>query len=472
MKQKLCNSIDDVLRACEFKDGMTISFHHHLRNGDEVLNLVLERVSALGFKDLHIAASSIFPVHEPLIGHIKNGVVSRITAPYIAGPVAAAISSGKLDVEVRMQTHGGRAFAISRGSLKIDIAFVGAPASDCRGNCNGTQGKSAFGVMGYPLVDVRWAHKVVVITDNLVQFPAYPAEITQEQVDFVVIVKRIGNPNGIKSGSTRSATDPTGVKIAEDAVEVISASGLLVNGFSFQTGAGGASLATAQILFHQMQRRKIRGRFASGGITGFLVDMLQAELFETLLDVQCFDLKAVQSYALDARHQGMSAEKYASPGSRGSIVDDLDVVVLGAAEVDIDFNVNVTTGSDGVILGGSGGHADTADGAKLTIVTTRLNAGGYAKVVQNVNTITTPGSSIDVVVTDQGIAVNPNRKDLAGLLQGHNINLKDIQSLAEQSLAASSRNSIVNEDEERVVACVEDRYGQTIDVVRARTGAL
>ena len=93
--------------------------------------------------------------------------------------------------------------------------------------------------------------------------------------------------------------------------------------------------------------------------------MLEAGLFRALFDVQCFDLEAVASYRRNEAHQAMSASMYANPWNRGAVVDQLDVVVLGAAEVDLDFNVNVTTGSGGVIMGGSGGHSDTAAGAKL-----------------------------------------------------------------------------------------------------------
>ena len=66
-------SLEDVFRAIPVRNGMTLSFHHHFRNGDKVLNLVLETAAKLDLKDLRIAVSSIFPVHEPLIGHINRG---------------------------------------------------------------------------------------------------------------------------------------------------------------------------------------------------------------------------------------------------------------------------------------------------------------------------------------------------------------------------------------------------------------
>ena len=62
-----------------------------------------------------------------------------------------------------------------------------------------------------------------------------------------------------------------------------------------------------------MSARGVVGSFASGGITGTLVDMFEAGLFRTLFDVQCFDLKAVESYRRNEAHQSMSASMYANP---------------------------------------------------------------------------------------------------------------------------------------------------------------
>ena len=60
--------------------------------------------------------------------------------------------------------------------------------------------------------------------------------------------------------------------MADTAAQVIAASGLLQDGFSFQTGAGGASLAAAASLKEIMLRDNIQGSFALGGITGYLVE--------------------------------------------------------------------------------------------------------------------------------------------------------------------------------------------------------
>jgi citrate lyase subunit alpha / citrate CoA-transferase len=177
------------------------------------------------------------------------------------------------------------------------------------------------------------------------------------------------------------------------------------------------SLAVAAALKEIMAARRIVGSFAAGGITGTIVAMFEAGLFRTLFDVQCFDLEAVSSYGRHAAHQSMSASMYANPHNRGAVVNQLDAMILGAAEVDLKFNVNVTLGADGRIIGGSGGHSDTAAGAKLALVTTQLTAGCYPKIVGEVASTTTPGETIDAVVTDQGVAVNPRRPDLRDQLR-------------------------------------------------------
>lgn len=199
--------------------------------------------------------------------------------------------------------------------------------------------------------------------------------------------------------------------MAMTAVDVIKASGLLKEGFSFQTGAGGASLAAAKYLKDVMLAEKIRGSFGLGGITGYMVDMLNEGCFESLLDVQCFDLKAVESIRSNPRHREISATHYASPGASSAVTDSLDVVILGATQIDTDFNINVHTDSDGRIMGGSGGHSDTAAGAKLAMIIAPLSRARLPIVTDRVNCISTPGSTIDVLVTQKGVAVNPKTRN-------------------------------------------------------------
>jgi len=465
IRRKLLKDLDAAFSACNIQDGAMLSFHHHLRNGDAVLNMVLAVAARRGLKDLQIAASSLFPVHEPLVEHIRRGTVTGISAGFISGPVAEAISRGELEKTAILRTHGGRARAIEDGELSIDVAFVAAPAADSCGNLSGSFGPRAFGTMGYPKSDVLAARHVVAVTDTLMPFPLAQIEIDQQSVDWVVEVDRIGDASGILSGITKPTTEPIGLEIAQRTADVIEASGLLVPGFSLQNGAGGISIATASVLAKRMTQLGVKGSFASGGITDFHVQMLENNLFESLLDVQCFDLSAVQSYIRNPRHLGMSASVYANPNQRGSVVDMLDAVVLGAAEIDVDFNVNVTTRADGKIMGGSGGHADTADGAKLTIITTRLNAAGFPKIVEKVGTITTPGKTVDVLVTEAGIAVNPQRDDLVERLHSFGIKLCNIEDL-QQKAAAGSQRQPCHPNEGRIVAISQYRDGTVTDLIR------
>lgn len=465
-KPKVLASVRAAIEASGLKDGGVISFHHHLRNGDHVIAMVLDEIARLGLHDITIAPSSLFAVHAPLVEHLKTGVVTGIHTAYMAGPVAEAVSRGVLRNAVVMQTHGGRARAIECGDLHIDVAFIGAPTADVYGNVNGVDGKSACGSLGYAAVDAQCADWVVAITDNLVPYPACPIDITQDLVDFVVKVDSIGDPTGIASGTTRPTTDPVGVHIACTAAGVIAASGLLTDGFSFQTGAGGISLAVAAALKDVMLQRNVRGSFASGGITGSIVEMFHAGLFRALFDVQCFDLSAVDSYRRDEAHLGMSASMYANPHNRGAVVNQLDAMILGATQIDTDFNVNVTTRTDGIIMGGSGGHADAAAGAKLAIVTTRLNAAGNAKVVDRVSTLTTPGETVDVLVTEEGVAVNPRREELKERLVAAGITVVPIDELRNIAARGASTPKQPANDR-RIVAVVEYRDGTVIDVVRA-----
>ncbi|MBQ7391065.1 MAG: citrate lyase subunit alpha, partial [Clostridia bacterium] len=327
---KLVGSIKEAIKQSGLRDGMTVSFHHHLRNGDFVLNMVMEEIAALGLRDIKINASSLFDVHIPLIDHIRNGVVTGISTDYIGAGLGRAISEGVLAQPVKFYTHGGRPYSIEKGIEKIDVAFIAAPTADNKGNCSGKYGKSACGSLGYAFADAMHATSVVVVTDNLVPYPLADISISEEHVDYVVEIDAIGDPKGIVSGTTKITRDPVGLVMAAQAAKVIEASGLLKDGFSFQTGAGGASLAAAKFLKEIMLEKNIRGSFGLGGITGYMVDMLREGCFEKLLDVQCFDLGAVESIRNDPRHSEITANHYASPGKKDAAVHSLDVVILGA----------------------------------------------------------------------------------------------------------------------------------------------
>ena len=459
---KLLPTIKDAIIASGLRDGMTVSFHHHLRNGDYVLNMVMQAIAELGIRDLTVNASSLFDTHRPLIGHIENGVVTTLMTDYMSGELGRFISAGGMKNPVQFRTHGGRPCDIANGKTPIDVAFIAAPASDMMGYCTGKQGKSACGSLGYAMPDARYAKYTVVITDELVNYPLIDWSIPETDVDAVVVVDSIGNPKGIVSGTTKITRDPVGLSMAMTAVDVIKASGLLKDGFSFQTGAGGASLAAAKYLKDVMLAEGIHGSFGLGGITGYMVDMLNEGCFESLMDVQCFDLKAVESIRSNPRHQEISAIHYASPEAKSATVDSLDVVILGATEIDTDFNINVHTDSNGRIMGGSGGHSDTAAGAKLAMIIAPLSRARLPIVTDRVTCISTPGSSIDVLVTQKGVAVNPKNAELRDRLIAAGIKVMDIRELKAlaESVSGVPEKPVFGE---RIVADVIYRDGTVID---------
>lgn len=464
-KSKLINSLEEAIRATGLRDGMTISFHHHFRNGDYIVNMVVDVIAKMGIKDLKLAPSSLGTCHGPLIQHIKNGVITRIESSGLRDPLGAAISEGIMENPVIIRSHGGRARAIESGELKIDVAFLGAPACDEYGNANGFSGKSACGSLGYGIVDAKYADQVVMITDNLVDYPCLPASINQTQVDYVVVVDSIGDPKGIVSGAIRHTKNPRDILIAENAVKAIVASGYFKDGFSYQTGAAGASLAVTEFLRKEMIERNVKGGFGLGGITAQLVQLHEEGLFKGLFDTQSFDLVAAESIGKNPEHFEIDASFYANPHNSGPAVNNLDLVMLGALEIDTKFNVNVMTGSDGVISQAVGGHPDTAAGAKMSVILAPLIRGRLPIVVDDVTTVVTPGETVDVVVTDRGIAVNPLREDLIANFKKAGLSLYTIEELKEMAEKITGKPEPI-EFGEKIVGVVQYRDGTIIDVIR------
>lgn len=462
---KLLESIHEAIVKTGLKDGMTISFHHHFREGDYVMNMVLEEISKMGIKNLSIAPSSIANVHEPLIDHIKNGLVTNITSSGLRDKVGAAISDGIMKNPVIIRSHGGRAAAVARGDIKVDVAFLGAPSSDAYGNANGTQGKAPCGSLGYAMVDAKYADQVVIITDSLMPYPNTPISIPQTDVDYVVVVDAIGDPKGIASGATRFTKNPKELLIAEYASKVITSSPYYKQDFSFQTGTGGASLAVTRFLRDKMLADGITASFGLGGITNAMVELMEEGLIEKLIDVQDFDAPSGLSLGRNANHYEIDANMYASPLSKGSVINQLDIAILSALEIDTDFNVNVMTGSDGVIRGASGGHSDTSFASNMSMIVAPIVRGRIPTIVDKVNTVITPGTSVDVVVTEIGVAINPNRQDLIEHFKTLDVPQFTIDELKDKAY------SIVGTPEpiqygDKVVALIEYRDGTVIDVVK------
>ncbi len=241
-RDKVLSSIDEVV-AKTVADGMTISFHHHFREGDYVFNQVMRSIIDQGYHNLTLAPSSLTNVmNDIVVEAIKKGVVTNITSSGMRGSLGEAVSHGLLENPVVFRSHGNRARAIEQGEIKIDVAFLGVPNSDNAGNANGMDGDAAFGSLGYALIDAQYADTLVLVTDNIKAYPNTPASIKQTQVDYIVKVDAVGDPEKIGSGATRFTKDPKELKIAKTVNDVIINSVYFKEGFSFQTGSGGAAL--------------------------------------------------------------------------------------------------------------------------------------------------------------------------------------------------------------------------------------
>lgn len=456
-------SLEEAIKKVGLKDGMTVSFHHCLRNGDDVINMVMQTIANMGIKDLRFASTAVFPKQESLVELMRNGVVTRIEGS-MNGPVGAEASKGVLKAPAILRTHGGRSRAIETGELKIDVAFLAASQADEHGNFTGIVGKSAFGPIGFSFADAWYADNVIVVTDNLVPYPSLPISIQESYVDYVVAVNNIGSPEGIASGTTEVTTDPDRLRIAEQVVDIIELSGLLKNGFSFQAGAGGTSLAVVKFLHERMNDKKIIGSFAVGGVTKLVTDMLHDGTIRAIIDAQAFDMAAVESLRDDRDHVEVSHYHLMNPHTRSCVVSHQDVCFLGATEVDVDFNVNVNTHSNGILLHGTGGHTDAASGAKICFIVAPVYRKKVPIIRDKVTTITTPGNDVDVIVTDSGIAINPKREDLIEKVKGSGLPLITIEELRDMAYKATGGPQELELTED-IIALIEYRDGTIIDTV-------
>ena len=464
-RSKLLGSIREALEACEAYDGMTVSFHHHFREGDYVVNMVMEEIHNMGIKNVCICASSLGKANDPIVPYIEDGTVTKIMSSGVRGKIGEAISNGKLRDIAVMYSHGGRVRNIEEGRVHIDIAFIGAPTSDECGNLRPDGGKSNCGVLSYAYADAQYADKVVAVTDCLVPFPNIPASISMVNVDYVCCVDAIGNPDKIATGAAKPTTDQRKLLMAKYCTDFVVATPYFKEGFVYQTGVGGASIASTKYLAEIMREKNIHMSLGLGGIATPMVKLLEEGLVGKLVDTQDFDLGAVESASKNPNHIEITGSEYANPMNKGAYVNRLDFVILAALEVDTKFNCNVVTDSTGMITGAQGGHPDTAAGAKCTIIITPLLQGRSPAVCTNVTTVTTPGETVDVVVTEYGIAVNPKRPDLMDAAKNCGVPVYTIEQLRDMAYA------IVGEPEpvqfaDRVVGIVESRDGTIIDVVR------
>jgi len=460
---KTVANLKDALIKSGLKDGMTISTHHHFRNGDLIANQIFDIAKELGVKNLRWYPSASFPCHEHLIQYLEDGTINRIEGS-MNGALGRFCSLGKMKGTAVLRSHGGRYQAVQDGEVKIDIAVIGAACADPFGNANGLYGQSASGLLGFALADSEYADKVIVVTDNMVKFPCIPWQIQGNHVDYTVEMDKVGIPEKIISGTTKITKSPDRLLLAEMTAEFCDVTGIIHDGFSFQTGAGGTSLSVSQYFADIMRKRDIKARFARGGSNKYLVNMLEEGLIEYILDGQTFDLEGVRSMAENNNHVWSSPFTSYNYHSKGNFAGLVDVVILGATEVDVNFNANVATHSDGYLLHGIGGWQNCLF-SKTVILPIPLFRDRIPVIRDEVTTVCGPGELIDVIVTERGIAINPLRTDLIEKAKDSGLLIKTIHELKEEAERICGKPEKVELGDE-VVAVIKWVDGTVIDAVR------
>ncbi len=460
---KVVSSLGEALRKCGLRNGMTISTHHHLRDGDLISNQIFDLASAMGVKDLVWFPSASFPCNDPVIKYLEDGTINRIEGS-MNGPLGRFVSEGRMKGTAVLRSHGGRVQAIQDGDVKIDIAVLAAPAADSFGNARGTGGNSACGVLGYAKADYLYADKVIVVTDNLIDLPCFPMEIEGNYVDFVVVVDKIGIPEKIVSGTTQITKSPDRLLIAEMTAAFLEKSGILKDGVTLQAGAGGTSLAIAVFLSEILKAKGWKSKFGFGGSTKYMVDMLEEGLMGYILDAQAFDLDAVVSVSKNPNHIPYPVFNAYNYHSKGNLTSMMDIMILGATEVDLNFNGNVVTHSDGCLLHGIGGWQNCLH-ARNVILPLPLFRDRIPVIVDEVTTLCGPGELIDVIVTERGIAINPLRQDLIENVRSSGLPVKTISELKDEAERICGKPEKAKFDEE-IVAAIKWVDGTVIDVVR------
>jgi len=463
---KVVSSLEVALLKCGLKSGMTISTHHHLRDGDLVSNTIFDIAADKGIKDLVWAPSASFPCNEPVIKHLENGTINRIEGS-MNGPLGRFTSYGGMKGCAVLRSHGGRVQAIQDGELKIDIAIIAAPTADAFGNATATDGASACGILGYSLVDMFYAEKVIVVTDNLIPFPCMPFQIQGNYVDYVVVVDKIGIPEKIVSGTTQVTKSPDRLLLAEWTAQFCAEAGLLKDGIGIQTGAGGTSLAVGLHFHEQLKENNWKARFGFGGSTQYLVNMLEDGVMDYILDAQAFDLEAVRSVRENKNHIDLSVFQAYNYHSKGNYTSLTDIVILGATELDTNFNGNVVTHSDGLLLHGIGGWQNCLH-ARNVILPIPLFRDRIPVIVDEITTLCGPGELIDIVVTERGIAINPLRTDLISRMKGSSLPIVTMNELKEEvdSICGKPDKPPISDKDEDVVAIIKWVDGTVIDCVR------
>ncbi len=362
-------------------------------------------------------------------------------------------------------------------------AFGPVPIADRWGNANGLMGKPEHlcGPVGLFDADAEYAEYVCLLAGTVSETAVLPAPVSMEQVDFVVPVDDPGLNEGIGSGTldmNKARTNPFNAQVGENITRVIRAAGVVKDDFSFQVGSG-AGLLVLENIRAMLKEMKVRANFSIGGVTSLHVDMLEEGTLYQLMHGQLFEPspRMFASMLTHPRHHEITTAYYASVANKEAAVNLLDLAVLSALEVDLEFNLN-TVCAGGRIIGGIGGGQDVAAGAALTIIFMPLATGkdgkGFPKVVDRVYTRTTPGEVVDVVVTEEYAAVNPagsSRCKEAILAEGKRhgvklVSIEELRALSEKKAREFGTIPPTPPATGEVVHIIEWRDGTLLDVVR------
>ncbi|MDD3559842.1 MAG: citrate lyase subunit alpha, partial [Melioribacteraceae bacterium] len=294
--------------------------------------------------------------------------------------------------------------------------------------------------------------------------PCHPWQIQGNNVDYVVEIDSLGDPKKIVSGTTEVTKSPDRLLIAEYVAQFMEDSGIMKDGFSFQAGAGGTNLAFAVYLKERMKKKGIKARFIRGGSTKYLVEMLEEGLTDYILDGQTFDLEGVRSMRENPGHVNTSPFTSYNYHGKGNFASMVDAVVLGATEVDLNFNANVVTHSDGYLLHGIGGWQNCLF-SKCTILAIPSFRDRIPVIVDEVTTLVGPGELIDVIVTERGIAINPKRKDLLKAVKSSSLPIRPIKEIYDEVVELCGVPKKPKANKNKVVAVIKWVDGTLLDSV-------
>jgi citrate lyase subunit alpha/citrate CoA-transferase len=142
----------------------------------------------------------------------------------------------------------------------------------------------------------------------------------------------------------------------------------------------------------------------------------------------------------------------------------LDFVVLGATEVDLEFNANAATNSDGRLMHNMGGWQDALF-SRCTVLTVPTFRNRVPVIKDRVTTLCGVGELIDVVVTERGVAVSPRRADLLETLRGSSLRLCSLAELKAEAEAICGGPPAAAATTDQVIGVVTWADGTILDTV-------